>query len=111
MAAMTYYLLKSHESHEKLKQEIRTRYKTLDEINIASTSQLPYLQAVIKEGLRIFPANSQGLPRRSPGISIDGTWVPDGVRSLQSPLSDPAHLQDVVPCIFPVACFQIYSYL
>lgn len=79
MAAMTFYLLKSRSSHEKLKQEIRGRYKSLDEITITSTSQLPYLQAVIKEGLRMFPANSQGLPRRSPGISVDGAWVPEGV--------------------------------
>lgn len=85
IAAMTFHLLKSPASHEKLKREIRGRFKSLNDITFASASQLPYLQAVIKEGLRIFPANSQGLPRRSPGISVDGTWVPEGTEFYTSP--------------------------
>jgi cytochrome P450 len=79
MAAITYYLLKSPSSHEKVKQEVRSRFNAMKEIDITSSGQLPYLQAVIKEGMRILPANSQGLPRRSPGIEVDGHFVPDGV--------------------------------
>ncbi len=55
------------------------RYKSYDEINSASALQLPYLQAVISEGLRIYPPGSQGFPRESPGVMIDGQWVPKGV--------------------------------
>ena len=51
----------------------------MEEIDISSALQLPYLQAVIKEGMRIFPASSQGVPRTSPGILVDGVWVPPGV--------------------------------
>lgn len=79
MAAITFYLLKSPECYQKLKNEVRGRYKSLHEIDIASTAQLPYLQAVIKEGMRIFPAGPQGLPRRSTGMMVEGHHVPAGV--------------------------------
>ncbi|KAK7749837.1 hypothetical protein SLS53_000418 [Cytospora paraplurivora] len=61
------------------------RFKRLEDIDITTTGQLPYLQAVIKEGLRIFPANSQGLPRRSPGMVVDGHFVPEGTEFYVSP--------------------------
>ncbi|KAI1081392.1 cytochrome P450 [Whalleya microplaca] len=78
MAAITYYLIKSPTSHEKLKNEVRRRYKSLQEIDIMSTAHLPYLQAVIKEGLRIFPPAPGGMPRVSPGMTVDGYYVPAG---------------------------------
>lgn len=81
MAAITFYLLKSPSSYLKLQEEVRQRYKSLEEIDITSTSQLPYLQAVIKEGMRMFPAGPQGLPRRSTGMVVDGQFVPEGVGS------------------------------
>ncbi|KAF6802672.1 Isotrichodermin C-15 hydroxylase 6 [Colletotrichum sojae] len=79
LAAAVYYLLKTPSALEKLTTEIRTRYKTYDEIDASSAMQLPYLQAVINEALRIHPPGSQGFPRVSPGCEIDGHWVPKGV--------------------------------
>ncbi|KAI1074917.1 cytochrome P450 [Whalleya microplaca] len=78
MTATTHYLLNSPECLEKLKQEIRERFSSLDEITIASTAKLPYLRAVIKEGLRIFPVGAIGFPRISPGMTVDGCYVPRG---------------------------------
>ncbi|KAK4210068.1 cytochrome P450 [Rhypophila decipiens] len=78
LAAAVYYLLKTPATMEKLKSEIRTRYKSYDEIDATSAMQLPYLQAVINEALRIHPPGSQGFPRVSPGCEIDGHWVPKG---------------------------------
>ncbi|CAD6591254.1 MAG: hypothetical protein ASARMPRED_005282 [Alectoria sarmentosa] len=78
LAATTFNFLKSPDSHQLLKDEIRGRYNSVEEIDISSALQLPYLQAVIKEGMRIFPASSQGVPRTSPGILVDGVWVPPG---------------------------------
>jgi hypothetical protein len=42
--------------------------------------QLPYLDAVVKEGLRCFPPIPMSFPRYVPtgGRSIDGFWVPEG---------------------------------
>lgn len=74
-----------------VRKEIRSRYKSVEEIDISSALQLPYLQAVIKEGLRLFPASSQGVPRISPGLEVDGFWVPSGVRYTQTrPNRDPS---------------------
>lgn len=86
LAATTYHLLSTSlqsqtSPYTKLCTEIRTRYSSLSEINAQSALQLPYLQAVINEGLRIYPPGSQGFPRVSPGQTIDGYWVPKGVRN------------------------------
>lgn len=61
-----------------MNHEIRSRYKSEDEINSTSALQLPYLQAVINEALRMHPSGAQGFPRISPGMKIDGKWVPQG---------------------------------
>ncbi|KAF6809469.1 Isotrichodermin C-15 hydroxylase 6 [Colletotrichum plurivorum] len=78
LAAAVYYLLKTPTALKKLTTEIRMRYKTYDEIDASLAMQLPYLQAVINEALRIHPPGSQGFPRVSPGSEIDGHWVPKG---------------------------------
>ncbi|OTB04039.1 hypothetical protein M426DRAFT_59198 [Hypoxylon sp. CI-4A] len=78
LAAALYYLLKTPAALEKLTNEVRTRYASYDEIDATSAMQLPYMQAVINEALRIHPPGSQGFPRVSPGTEIDGHWVPRG---------------------------------
>ncbi|KAL8865101.1 MAG: hypothetical protein Q9174_007069, partial [Haloplaca sp. 1 TL-2023] len=78
LPAVTYYLLTNPEPYRKLREEIRSSYKSLDEINAASALRLPYLQAVIAEGLRIYPPGSQGFPRISPGMMVDEHFVPEG---------------------------------
>ncbi|TVY35494.1 Cytochrome P450 monooxygenase [Lachnellula subtilissima] len=78
LAAATYYLLKTPSAYEKLKLEVRGRFQSYEDIDSTAVLQLPYLQAVIQEGLRIHPPGSQGFPRLSPGTQIDGYWVPKG---------------------------------
>lgn len=58
---------------EKLRDEFR-------ELQGASFEQLPYLEAVVKEGLRVFPSIPMSLPRVVPagGASVDGCWLPGG---------------------------------
>ncbi len=63
----------------RLQQELRSGYKKYEDIDAISAMQMPYLQAVIQEGLRIYPPASQGFPRISPGAYVDGIWVPAGV--------------------------------
>ncbi|KAI9794982.1 MAG: Cytochrome P450 monooxygenase orf9 [Peltula sp. TS41687] len=76
LAAVTYYLLATPETYNKLRDEIRGRYNSYDEIDATKAQQLPYLAAVINEGLRIYPPGSQGFPRISPGAVVDGYYVP-----------------------------------
>ncbi|CDM31323.1 hypothetical protein DTO013E5_30 [Penicillium roqueforti] len=78
LAATVYYLLKTPEVYKAMREEIRNRFPTYESINATSAQQLPYLQAVINEGLRIYPPGSQGFPRLSPGLAIDGEWIPEG---------------------------------
>ncbi|KAH7141623.1 cytochrome P450 [Dactylonectria macrodidyma] len=78
LAGMTYFLLKTPIAYRKLRDEIRGRYRSLDEITATSAAQLPYLQAAISEGLRIYPPGSQEFPRICPGAIVDGHWVPEG---------------------------------
>ncbi|KAI9878967.1 MAG: Cytochrome P450 monooxygenase orf9 [Pleopsidium flavum] len=78
LGAVTYHLLKSPKAYDKLQREIRGTFQTYEDINASAAQQLPYLQAVIAEGLRIYPPGSQGFPRLSPGAFVDGFWVPEG---------------------------------
>lgn len=67
---------------QKLVKEIRGAFKSFDEINATKAQQLPYLQAVLNEGLRLFPPASGGAPRVSPGFELHGYYVPEGVSNV-----------------------------
>ncbi|KAH8432071.1 cytochrome P450 [Aspergillus melleus] len=81
LAATTYHLLSNTSVYHKLRSEIRNRYRFASDINATSALQLPYLQAVISEGLRIYPPGSQGFPRNTPaeGVVVDGMHIPGNV--------------------------------
>ncbi|KAJ4288037.1 hypothetical protein N0V90_012053 [Kalmusia sp. IMI 367209] len=79
LAATTYYLLTTPEAYHRLQQEIRDAFPAYEAIDASSAQKLPYLQAVIAEGLRLYPPGSQGFPRISAGVEIDGHWVPPGM--------------------------------
>ena len=66
---------------QTLQQEIRGAFKSYDQINAASAARLTYLNAVLLEGLRIFPPVPLALPRVVPpgGDIVDGHFVPEGV--------------------------------
>ncbi|KAK7707747.1 orf9b protein [Botryosphaeria dothidea] len=90
LAAVTYFLLRNPATYAKLRDEIRTRYSSADQIDARTAQLLPYLQAVIAEGLRMYPPGSQGFPRISPGAVVDGVWVPPGTECYTSAWS-PTH--------------------
>ena len=78
LSGITYYLCRDQRVYDKLASEIRVAFSTLDEITGRTTEQLPYLKAVIDEGLRSYPPIAAGLPRISPGEVVDGYFVPKG---------------------------------
>jgi cytochrome P450 len=67
----------------RLTKEIRSAYISEDEITVESITRakLPYLDAVIDEGLRICHPVPSGLPRMVPpgGDEYAGIWLPGGV--------------------------------
>lgn len=85
--AVIYYLLKNDKEMIKLQQEID---KTCDEhhwptnrpVALDVAESMEYLQAVIYESMRLFPANGLPLARVSPpgGLHIDGHYFPPGVQ-------------------------------
>jgi cytochrome P450 len=81
MTGVLYYLAKHPEVNAKLKDEIRSAFKSSKDINLQSCSGLKYLQACIEETLRIYPPIKIGFPRITPpqGRVLDGQFVPGGV--------------------------------
>ncbi|KAI2476749.1 benzoate 4-monooxygenase cytochrome P450 [Pyrenophora tritici-repentis] len=64
----------------RLAAEIRDTFEQETDITISSTGNLPYLNAVIDEGLRLGPPVVIGVPRVVPkgGDTICDRWVPEG---------------------------------
>jgi cytochrome P450 len=79
LTGITYFLSQNPKVLERLAGEIRGAFTSYQEINATATQQLPYLQAVISEGLRLFPPASGDAPRVSPGFELHGYYIPKGV--------------------------------
>ncbi|KAF5009700.1 hypothetical protein FDECE_4109 [Fusarium decemcellulare] len=79
LTGIVFCLLSNQRCREKLSNEVRSRFQSDTEITGDATADLKYLSAVIEEGLRIFPPAPFGLPRISPGATIDGHYIPPGV--------------------------------
>ncbi|KAF4908443.1 Pisatin demethylase [Colletotrichum viniferum] len=83
LSAILYNLLKSQDGMGKLRQEI-DEFTSRGELSEAPTfkesQQMPYLQAVIKEALRVHPAVGIPLERVVPegGATIEGRFFPKG---------------------------------
>ncbi|KAM5357609.1 hypothetical protein ACJZ2D_016088 [Fusarium nematophilum] len=85
LVGMTYYLLERPECLSALQEEVRSAFKTHQEINESSTRDLRYVDAVIKEALRIFVPLPINVPRVSPGAFVDGRYIPAGYSLGHSP--------------------------
>lgn len=79
--SVTWFLVKNPSALQKLQQEVRTSFKSFDDITVATTAKLPYLHAVILEALRLHPTAPISIPRQvdRPNVTISGHPVPVGV--------------------------------
>lgn len=59
-----WHLLRHKHTYDNVVNEVRSRFKSIDELTYKEAQYLPYLRAVIEEGLRIFPPNSGFIPRQ-----------------------------------------------
>ena len=87
LSAAIYFLCQSPQSLEKLRQEIKCmKTKSLDTsfITLKDASDCQYLQAVIKETVRMFPAVGVSMTRVVPegGLTLAGRFFPENVRAL-----------------------------
>ncbi|KAF4998541.1 hypothetical protein FDECE_11759 [Fusarium decemcellulare] len=79
LSGTTFQLLTNKAKYDKLVNEIRSSFDTEDSITLEGVNQLPYLLAVLNEGLRIYPPVPTGLPRLVPvgGETLEGYYVPE----------------------------------
>ena len=80
LTGTTNYLARNAATFQALAQEIRSTFDAEEQITGASLVHLPYLNAVIHEGLRLCPTLPDGLRREVPklGAIIAGIPVPGG---------------------------------
>lgn len=78
LSGLTYYLSRNPRVYKLLTGEIRSSFSAYNELTGLSTAKLPYLNAVIEEGLRIYPPVPIGMPRVSPGETVDAYYLPLG---------------------------------
>ncbi|KAI1822020.1 putative cytochrome P450 monooxygenase [Xylaria intraflava] len=80
LCGVTYFLTTHPEILKKLEQEVRSAFKSDDEITLTSVSKLSYMLACLDESLRCYPPVATGFPRQVPegGVMIDGKFVPQG---------------------------------
>ena len=82
LSGTLYYLGCNPRPLEKLQNEIRNTFPSLEAINSRDLLKCTYLNAVVEEGLRIYPpAGAAHLSRIVPkgGCEIAGRFIPEGV--------------------------------
>lgn len=88
LSGLTYLLLTEARSCsiKKLNEEVRSAFASSDDISMEGLQGLPYLNACIKEGLRLYPPVPVGLPHRTghKGSAICGYYVPPEVSCVVS---------------------------
>lgn len=86
LSGVTFLLLKHPHALAKLTEEVRSAFKSEDDININSVGQLKYMLACLDEALRLYPPTPVGLPRvvSKGGATIVGNYVPENVSNTLS---------------------------
>lgn len=77
-AAALYCLLKTPRALARLRAELADTFTRYDDIVHDRLQPLRYLHAVLYEALRIHTNAAFGLPRHSPGATVDRWFVPEG---------------------------------
>lgn len=79
LSGVTYSLLRNPHAMQKLKAEVRGRWKQYEEITLDEVNNAPYLLAVLQEGLRYFPPVPTGFQRKVPkgGAVVSGVYLPE----------------------------------
>ncbi|KAF1933944.1 cytochrome P450 46A1 [Didymella exigua CBS 183.55] len=66
LSGLTYMLIRNPSTMRKLTAEIRESFASSPDISMESLTQLPYLNACIKEAMRIYPSVPVGFPHLTP---------------------------------------------
>ncbi|KAI1482906.1 cytochrome P450 [Daldinia eschscholtzii] len=81
LSGIFFYLTGDNDRYQKLVQEIRTEFQSVDDIVYGPRLfSLEYLRACIDEGMRLAPATPGDLPREvlTGGLEVQGEYYPKG---------------------------------
>lgn len=92
-SAGLYFLPTNPAIMSRLQKELRETFKSYQDITEDKLQSLPWLNATIEEIIRLHTNVPYGLPRISPGITVDGHYVPKGVSRI--------FLQCTLSCLRP----------
>lgn len=84
LSGTTWFLCKNRDKYKKVVKEVRSAFKTDDEITPTSVNELEYMRAVLSEVLRMFPPAGAAFPRiitNPAGQEVAGYFVPQGVNA------------------------------
>ncbi|ORX98759.1 cytochrome P450 [Clohesyomyces aquaticus] len=78
VSGLSYLLAKHPEKMTRLVNEIRGAFTSSDDMKLEILAALPYLNACMKEALRVYPPVASGLPRLTPaeGSTVCGVYIP-----------------------------------
>jgi hypothetical protein len=85
LSGATYLLATNPDVFKKLAEEVRSRFKNEDEIDLISVQKLEYMMAVIHEALRVYPPVPAAMPRKVLSESFltpRGEFIPPNVSIL-----------------------------
>ncbi|PNS16791.1 Isotrichodermin C-15 hydroxylase [Sphaceloma murrayae] len=76
LAGTTYLMLKHPDVYQKVRDEVRSRFTSQDEISIEAAGNLSYMLAVLNETMRYMPPVPAGFVRKVPrdGAEVAGYW-------------------------------------
>ena len=101
LSGVVYYLGHNRQALSRLQDELRNKFLRIEAIDSKGLMNCVYLNAVVEEGLRIYPpAGAAHLSRIVPkgGCEISGSFIPEGVRSFVSLLLTPSgYLHSLIP--------------
>ncbi|OAA75555.1 cytochrome P450 monooxygenase [Akanthomyces lecanii RCEF 1005] len=78
LSGCTFLLLSKPSTYQELASQIHLRYQRSSDITFSSMADFPYLDAVLREALRMYPPTPLGMPRVVPegGATIAGNFMP-----------------------------------
>jgi cytochrome P450 len=81
LSGTLYYLLTNPDCLAKVTEEIRSAFSSMDDVTYEALARQKYLDATLKEGMRLYPPVPTGPPRVTPmpGLDICNYWIPGGV--------------------------------